>query len=778
MFLARLVCGRCGQYTNENSTYCPRDHWTLLADLPGLNALGGPAIEFETPPGTGGFLARRRQEGARDQLEKAYRANLERRLEALEKRQQAEPNNYEVLRAMGILAYLESHYERANALLERAHALAPDDFETTINYAITLGRRGQYQPAITLLNDARQKWPKNPVVYYNLALVALQARRPALVYEAVGILEDLWLENMAIAQEFHDGAVTARGLAFLQENKVREARAELDAAARHLVRDKGGEVIESLGEGADEIQVSYTAKEGEDYLLEGKIAEADSLNNLALAEAAMGEIDRALSRLKAALRLEPGHPQVLNNLGVLAYRQGRLNVALKYLDLARQVEDELEITEPTTYNHLAVVLSSLGRLDDALDLFQRASGSERAEFEVWYNLGRAFIEHGKPDRGVEYLRNAFNTEPNNPDVHTVLAAAYLFRGKVQLYAEALKHLKRALQIDAHHRTAAINLALALQAIRNTPAALNIIEQARKLFPDEAGVWFLLGLMALENPDGSDENHWATAAERFDRAANNRPDVTSALYDSALCQFLMGFRDTSAKLLEVCVQRDPSLGPAYYLIGFGHAVANRSVEAMNAWKIAAQYEPENGDLHANLGALLYRKGDYQAAIRSYMQAHRLLPQDAEILAALGVTFAQAKMYNQAVTALEQSLEINPRSPMAHSNLGLAYYLFKQVEKAMEHWRTVSRLDSSYAARREEEQTKSFDDSVVQLRNLNWEDRVVHMAPVLPRPHTRLLPGTNARTYKPAVSDPALQQIEAQKREVERASHLLAWMSVKV
>jgi hypothetical protein len=67
--------------------------------------------------------------------------------------------------------------------------------------------------------------------------------------------------------------------------------------------------------------------------------------------------------------------------------------------------------------------------------------------------------------------------------------------------------------------------------------------------------------------------------------------------------------------------------------------------------------------------------------------------------------------------------------------------------MEHWRTVSRLDSKYAASREEEQQRSFDDSVVQLRPIDWRSRVVKMAPVLPKPQTRLLPGTTRALIVP-------------------------------
>jgi Flp pilus assembly protein TadD len=116
--------------------------------LPGADSPGGAFIDFELPEGSSGFMARRRQEGARDHAERSYRANLERRLDALEKRLESEPENPEVHRAMGLMAMLEGHNERANALFERAYALNRDDFETHVNYAIVLARRGQLQPAL------------------------------------------------------------------------------------------------------------------------------------------------------------------------------------------------------------------------------------------------------------------------------------------------------------------------------------------------------------------------------------------------------------------------------------------------------------------------------------------------------------------------------------------------------------------------------------------------------------------------------------------------------
>ena len=825
--MARVICGRCGHYTAPGSTYCPNDHWVLLDDLPGYNNPTGARIDFVLPEQQSGLFARRGEEKQRDHLERAYRSAVETRLEKWEKQLEDEPDNAAVTRRLGLLAMLEGQTERASALLERARALAPGDFESLVNHAVTLARRGKLQPAIDLLLEARKKTPNSPIVLFNLALVGLQARRPAQVYEAVDALEKLWQSNLAIATDYHDDAVTLRGLALLIEGKAQEAFAQLEAAVSHRVdlgvseaelnnrrqnerrqsdrrqqnipvaveRRKGPRRVEDRRQtteadlidfmengGFNEAGQTFEARDVADGNAKVEIsgpAQADGLNNLAIAEAALGQVDRAVARLRAALRLEPGHVQALNNLGVLALQQGDAAVGGRYLDAVRQVEEATGTVDSVTWNHLGAAASAQGNVEKALEYFQLAGGTEHGEFEVYYNLGRSWIEHGKSDIGVPFLRQAFAIEPNNADVHAVLGAAYLFVGRSQLYAEALKHLKRALQLDAHHRTAAINLILALREIRNTDVASQMIGQSMKLFPQTAEPQFLAALLTLENaPDAREhEDRWASAAARFEAAMNARPGLVSGLYNSALCQFMIGFRDTSAKLLEVVVARDASMGPAYYLIGYGHAVAKREDLALKAWNMALKYEPGNPDLHANMGALLYRKKDFQGAIRAYAQAHRLLPNDAQILAALGVAFAQAKMYQQAILTIKQSIDIDPRSPIAYSNLGLAHYLFKEIEDAVMNWRRVVQLDSAYAEKREGEQEKSFDESIIQLRPLDWRTRIVQLAPVLPRAKTRLLPGTNAREYRLVVTNSELQQLVFDKRNVERASRQLASMNLK-
>ena len=787
-----MICGRCGNRTAENSTYCPTCRWTLYVDAPEGGAHG--LTLTEEMPRQGGMLARKKQEGYVGKLEKQYRAVIEPVVEQLEEKLETTTGDFELQRAMGLAMYLENHLERANAHFQRAYELNPNDYETCVNYAILLAERGQAFPALEILQKAVAKWPDKVLLLYNLALIALQARRAQTALDAVAAIEKLWYQDNQIAEEFHDDAQTIRGLAYLLQDKAGEAKVALEAAATHTVTlQRGGpggpdaenqkpaaakpQGDEDDPETAVEYVAGYDVYSNDDLdirQLEGKEASADLLNNLAMAEAGLSLADAAVSRLYAAMRMDPSHTRVLNNLGVMAYEQGQLPLAYRFLDTARQIEEFTERPDPVTSNHLGVVLSAMGRLDEGMTRFQRAGSHERAEFEVYYNLGRAYIEHGKPEAGVEHLRHAFQLNPNAPDVHVVLGAAYLLRGKQELLPEAIKHLKRALQVNSRHRIAFADLAMALIDSDNRDGAAKVIVQALKVHPKSAETLFLLAMLLMER---GDEQHWATASSQFGAVLDTRPDLNAALYNASLCQYLLGFRDTAAQQLQIVTDRDSSFAPAYYLMGVGHAAGKRYKDAMTSWLQALRFEPNNVDLHCNIAYLHYLEQRWEEAIKFYMTGHRLEPLNADILSAMGLCFARAERFDSAIESFRRSLQLQPRSPVTHSNIGLSYYLDKQVEKAIEHWRMVAQLDASYARKKDEEEQRTFDDSIITMRPLNWRTRIIKMAPTLPRPQTRLVPGYGVRNLRPIFSHPQLKTAFELRQKLNDANRYLGWLNVK-
>ena len=74
--------------------------------------------------------------------------------------------------------------------------------------------------------------------------------------------------------------------------------------------------------------------------------------------------------LEKALSLAPNDPFILDSMGWLCYREGKLETALEYLNRAAALR-----TDPEIVAHQVEVLQALGRSDDALRLWR--SGSQR-----------------------------------------------------------------------------------------------------------------------------------------------------------------------------------------------------------------------------------------------------------------------------------------------------------------------------------------------------------------------------------------------------------------
>jgi hypothetical protein len=53
----------------------------------------------------------------------------------------------------------------------------------------------------------------------------------------------------------------------------------------------------------------------------------------------------------------------------------------------------------------------------------------------------------------------------------------------------------------------------------------------------------------------------------------------------------------------------------------------------------------------------------------------------------------------------------------------------------------------------------------------------MAPILPRQQTRLVPGYNARAFRPALNDPQLEKVWHLRRDLEYSQRALGWLNVK-
>ena len=63
--------------------------------------------------------------------------------------------------------------------------------------------------------------------------------------------------------------------------------------------------------------------------------------------------------------------------------------------------------------------------------------------EACYNLGRAFLTNGQPEKAIENFQTALRMDPNVADIHYLLAETLRQQGRI---AEAVAHYEKALDL--------------------------------------------------------------------------------------------------------------------------------------------------------------------------------------------------------------------------------------------------------------------------------------------------------------------------------------------
>ena len=159
---------------------------------------------------------------------------------------------------------------------------------------------------------------------------------------------------------------------------------------------------------------------------------------LAIAQEGRGDFVNSLKCYEAALALLPEDPEVLINLGRLAFRTGMHETAEKLFRhfLARQPG------HPEGVNNLALAISAQDRPDEAIDLLRRFLLDHPRHANIWNSLGSLVSENDDLDAAETFYREALRLDPKLPRVRYNLGSMWLDVGRTEA---ALKEVESALK---------------------------------------------------------------------------------------------------------------------------------------------------------------------------------------------------------------------------------------------------------------------------------------------------------------------------------------------
>lgn len=317
-----------------------------------------------------------------------------------------------------------------------------------------------------------------------------------------------------------------------------------------------------------------------------------------------GKWQEAERLYRDVLTADPRHADSLHQLGLLAYQNGRNDVAI---DLVTRAID-LAPDSAAFYNTLGSALLAVGRVADATAAFESSLRAGPDSIEVRNNLASTLQAQGRLDDAISTFRAILEDAPNDADVHNNLGHALQVQGD---FEAAVHHFRQARSARPNDALILTHLGNALCAKGAHEEAVEVCRQATGLSPSSPIARTNLGnaLFGL--------GHLEEAVQAYRQAitlANDIPDIHK------------------------------NLGIACHMLG-------RWDEASACFAKALELNPSD-DVHAALGESYYARGKLEEAVHAFRRALDLTPHDRATRHALGAALNDLGRHAEGLEAMAE------------------------------------------------------------------------------------------------------------------------------
>jgi tetratricopeptide (TPR) repeat protein len=368
---------------------------------------------------------------ARSQL--AVRAqNLYRAFELARQAVEMDPEQIEFLTWAGRLAFNLNLAETGLEFIRRAWKLDPENHDLSLAFADLLARNGRGEEARTVMRNM----PQSPDVMLSRILFELSAKNRPAAEKLFAQFAEMDFDDPQ--EKVFYQAQSAEALGFFEQaislyGQVISGDRAIAAAIRVAeLKALGGDIPAARKELASLRNGSNPAIVEESWLAEARILREAGLNEEAfhvldeattdlpgsmailythaLLAAELGWVDIAERDLRRVIAAEPENAAALNALGyTLADQTERFEEAE---ELIRQAYI-LQPNEPSIIDSMGWIAFRLGRLQEAIQFLQKAWQLDRNP-EIAAHLGEVFWVSGEQDAARAIWREGYDVDPENP----------------------------------------------------------------------------------------------------------------------------------------------------------------------------------------------------------------------------------------------------------------------------------------------------------------------------------------------------------------------------
>ena len=268
--------------------------------------------------------------------------------------------------------------------------------------------------------------------------------------------------------------------------------------------------------------------------------------------------------------------------------------------------------------------------------------------ELWFARGRAFYALGSYEAAITDLNKALELDSSRPDTWHLLADVYLDYYQSR---PALQTMEKASKLFPENRGTLLKLAEFELILKRYSEAFQTLNKIEAIRPNDPEALFMKGMVAKESGDT------AAAITYFQHATAQDPYIIDAWINLGQ---LMTTVDTSEAVryfnaAESIEPENPHVlhAKARYLTDIG-----RNTEAMKTYRDLISHDPYYADAYFNMGLLFLQIDSLNKAKQHFELTVKTEPSYARAYYYLGLLSELSGLNKDALRQYEQSLRLDP------------------------------------------------------------------------------------------------------------------------
>ena len=267
---------------------------------------------------------------------------------------------------------------------------------------------------------------------------------------------------------------------------------------------------------------------------------------------------------------------------------------------------------------------------------------------------------GQREQAIGYLEDIIKDSPLRFETYELLGELYEQKGDLD---KALTNYEHSLLLDASDAKNHLRLADLLIRAKRYDRAVEIMQAARKRFPDAPYVTYSLAI-ALSQAKRHPEAMAAFSDAQAQAEVSREEMLTAGFFFSygAAAEQAQLF-DKAAELLKRSLELDPNNAQTLNYLGYMWVDRNEHLEeAGEMIKKAVSMDPEKGEYLDSLGWYYYMKGDTDQAIAQLLRAQESIlredkKDDPTVLEHIGDVYSKAGKSAEALSYWQKSLALD-------------------------------------------------------------------------------------------------------------------------